>query len=103
MMRPTLTFLACSSLLLSVSALEAQTQTPGQQTNSLIKKTGNAGRDARSFRKLQVPGPAVADNVKKLRKELHWYSTLNGALSASRSKGKPVLRVHALGDLDGFL
>ena len=99
MMRPTLTLLVCSSLL--VSALDAQTQ--GQQTDSLIKKTGNVGRDARSFRKLQVPGAAVSENVKKLRSELHWYSTLNGALSAGRSKGKPVLWVHALGDLDGFL
>ena len=101
MMKSTLTFLACSSLLLS--ALDAQTQSQDQQANSWIKKTGNAGRDARTFRKLQVPGPAVAKNVKKLRTELNWYSTLNGALSAGRSKGKPVLWVHALGDLDGFL
>jgi len=100
-MRPALTFLVCSSLLVSV--LDAQSQTQGQQTGSLIKTTGNPGRDARNFRKLQVPGPAVAENVKKLRKELHWYSTLNGALSAGRSKGKPILWVHALGDLDGFL
>lgn len=101
MMRPTLTFLVCSSLL--VSALSAQGQTQAPQPSSLIKKTGNPNRDARSFRKLQVPGPAVADNVRKLRKELHWYKTLSGALTAGRAKGRPVVWIHALGDLDGFL
>ena len=101
MMRPTLTFLVCSSLL--VSTLSAQDQTQAAQPSPLIKKTGNPNRDARSFRKLQVPGPAVSDNVRKLRKELHWYKTLSGALTAGRVKGRPVVWIHALGDLDGFL
>ena len=66
-------------------------------------KSKQARRDAREFQQLQVPGETVALNVRKLRRELHWHSTLSGALRAGQNQGKPVVWIQALGDLDGFL
>ena len=45
----------------------------------------------------------VAQNVRKLTTEMRWYSSIGSALGAARSKGKPVVWIQALGDLDGFL
>lgn len=101
MKRLTLTALVCSSLL--ASTLYAQGQTQGQQTKTWIKKTGNDRRDARNFRKLRVPGNEVAENIKRLTTEMRWYKTIGGALTAGRSQNKPIVWIHALGDLKGFL
>jgi hypothetical protein len=107
MKRATLTFLVCSGLLTSSLSAQNQTQaqqpSDGMQLSQLVRKTGNDNRDARSFRKLQVTGDDVAKNVHKLRTELKWYKTMSGALKAGRSKGRPIVWIHALGDLDGFL
>ena len=107
MKRATLTFLVCSSLLISSLSAQDQTQaqqpSDGMQLSKLVRKTGNDNRDARSFRKLQIAGEDVAKNVHKLRTELQWYKTVAGALKAGRSKGKPIVWIHALGDLGGFL
>ena len=36
--------------------------------------------DARSFRRLTVPGEEVAQNVKRLTKELRWHKSVGGAI-----------------------
>jgi hypothetical protein len=101
-MRNTALILATCSFLFLVPAAGAQgtqgpngqTQTPGLDVSKM---------SSRSFRRLEVPGAQVEKNVKRLTKEMTWYSTLSGALAAGRAKNKPVLWIHALGDLDGFL
>ncbi len=97
-MRTTALLLATSILL--APALLAQNQQPGWKDRQGKRSTE---RSARSFRRLQVPGEEVAQNVRKLTKELHWHKTLASALAAGRTKGRPVLWIQALGDIDGFL
>jgi hypothetical protein len=75
-------------------------QKPKAQDTKIPKKVA---MEARQFRQLQVPGDAVARNIEKLTSELQWYSTLGGALQAGKNKDLPVLWIHALGDIDGFL
>lgn len=57
----------------------------------------------RQFRRMQMTGEEVRDNVTKLSKELRWHRSLGGALDAGRREGKPVIWIQALGDLNGFL
>lgn len=59
--------------------------------------------NARQFRKLKVPGEQVEQNVKRMLEELRWHKSLTGALQAGGRKGRPILWVQALGDLDGFI
>ena len=102
-MRTTALLLATSVLLapaLLTPDLGAQNQQPGSKDRDSKRSTE---RSARSFRRLKVPGTEVAENVRKLTKELHWHKTLASALAAGRTKGKPVLWIQALGDIDGFL
>ena len=95
-MQKTVLFLACSTLF--VPALVAQGQTEASDPLRLKKMS------ARGFtRKLTVSGETVAKNVKRLTTELRWHKTLSSALAAGRAKGKPVVWIHALGDLKGFL
>jgi len=59
--------------------------------------------NARQFRQLKVPGEQVEQNVKRMLEELRWYKSLTGALQAGSRKGRPVLWIQALGELDGFI
>ena len=59
--------------------------------------------NARQFRKLKVPGEQVEKNVQRMLDELRWHKSLTGALQAGGRKGRPILWVQALGDLDGFI
>lgn len=101
-MRTTLTLLLCSSLLPALAAQGQQTEAQSSKP-AWRKETGNDRRDARNFRKVQVDGETVAQNVRKLRKELRWHKTIGGALQSARQSGKLVLWIQALGELDGFL
>ncbi len=113
-----------AALLLSGIALtipaEAQTSRPNKRTTSrpmhkqqgpgaIAKKltpapTGRRAKGAaRKFRQLEVAGDQVSENVKRLTDELKWHKTLGGALQTARSSKKPLLWIHALGDLKGFL
>jgi len=86
----TLLVLACCT---AAPALVAQTAAvePAMPTN------------ARQFRQLKVPGEQVEQNVKRMLEELRWYKSLTGALQAGSRKGRPVLWIQALGELDGFI
>jgi hypothetical protein len=100
MMRNSALILATCSLL--IPALQAQGQTEPQGQTAAAKPVLER-MSSREFRGLTVPGKKVEENVKRLTKEMRWYSSLGSALAAGRSQGKPVLWVHALGDLKGFL
>ena len=54
------------------------------------------------FRKLKLKPNEVEQSVAKVT-SLRWHGSLNSALTAGKSSGKPVLWIQALGDLDGFL
>ncbi len=88
-----------ASCTLLAPALIAQGQDPG--------KTGavqtSMPTNARQFKRMKMPGTDVEKNVKRLISELRWYKSLRSALAAGRAKGRPVLWIQALGDLDGFL
>ncbi len=98
----TTALLLAGSMLLATTLPAQGPQYPQKPRPSHGPSCGQKA-DARSFRRLRVPGEEVAKNVKRLTKELHWYRTLGGALASGRSKGKPILWVQALGDLKGFL
>ena len=100
MMQNTALILATCSLLIPTLQAQGQTEPQGQ---TAAAKPVLEQMSSREFRGLTVPGKKVEENVKRLTKEMHWYSSLGSALAAGRSQGKPVLWVHALGDLKGFL
>ncbi len=58
---------------------------------------------ARSYRRLQVPGDQVRPSVDKLAQDLDWHDSLESAQRVSKSTGKPIVWIHALGDLGGVL
>ena len=60
-------------------------------------------REARAFRKLEVPGEEVVRNAERLTTELRWHASLAEARATAAREGKPVLWIQALGDLEGFL
>ena len=87
----------------AATALAAQDQSPRPTTTMAWNGNGNAKRAARSFRHLKVPGEQVAQNVKKLVSELHWYKSLRAARTAGKTSDKPIVWIQALGNIDGFL
>lgn len=60
-------------------------------------------REARGFRRLQVEGDEVRPATEKLAKELTWHDSLQSAQRVARRTGKPIVWVHALGELTGVL
>ncbi|MGE3173843.1 MAG: hypothetical protein AB7O97_14560 [Planctomycetota bacterium] len=53
------------------------------------------------FRKLRVPGAVVEERVDRVA-ALDWQDDLFDARARSAATGRPILWVHALGDLEGF-
>ena len=100
-MMKTIPVLACCTLLLPALAAQGQETSPGGWPK--LEAAPTRPMSAGAFRKLQVPGDVVAKRVKKLTTELPWYKTLGGARAAGSAKGKPILWIQALGDVDGFL
>jgi hypothetical protein len=48
-----------------------------------------------------LPSAAVAKQVEKLTRKIHWYDSLDEAREKAKKENKLVLWLHALGDLDG--
>ena len=57
---------------------------------------------ARAFRQTRVQGKDLARSVDKVVKGLRWFESLNGARSVSAQRGRPILWIQGLGDLDGY-
>ena len=62
-----------------------------------------AKRDARSFKRLKVDGKKLEPRVERLIRDLRWHKTLEAAKLEAEQTGKPILWIHALGEVDGFL
>ena len=62
-----------------------------------------ATKQARAFHNLKVSKRLVQRRVKKLIKELNWHKSLPNALAAAEKSGKPIVWIHALGSLTGFV
>ena len=57
---------------------------------------------AREFRKSRVVGRELSTSIDNVLKSMRWHETLRGARVSSASRGKPILWIQALGDLDGY-
>ncbi len=62
-----------------------------------------AKRDARKFQWVEVDGQKLEPRVQSLVQDLHWHKTLAAAKKEAVQTGKPILWIHALGDIHGFL
>jgi hypothetical protein len=58
---------------------------------------------AEAFRQKRVSGRELEKAVLGVRKALRWYEDLAVASRVASSEGKPIVWIHALGELDGFL
>ncbi len=58
---------------------------------------------ARSYRRLRVPGDQVRPAVERLAQELDWHDSLESAQRVAKNTGKPIVWIHALGNLTGVL
>jgi len=48
-----------------------------------------------------VPSAVVEKKVARLTDQVHWFSSLAEAKELAQKQNKPILWLHALGDLDG--
>ncbi len=62
-----------------------------------------AKREARGFQWVEVDGKKLQPRVQRLIKDLHWHTKLAAAKAEAKRTGKPILWIHALGAIDGFL
>ena len=60
-------------------------------------------REARGFRRLKLAGEEVRPAMTKLATELDWHDSLQSAQRVAKRTGKPIVWIHALGDLTGVL
>jgi len=68
-----------------------------------IPISAEATAQAKEFQKLKVDRRLVNKRYRKLTKELTWHKKLDDALGAARQSGKPVVWIHALGKLTGYV
>lgn len=77
-----------------------------QRIKLALRAVQNADRQelakARSYRKVKLSGEQVTERVAKLQK-LDWQADLDAAYATAKKTGKPILWIHALGTIDGFL
>ena len=97
-----ITLLVLTGCTMLAPTLFAQSQGRRSPQETVAARQG-VPTNARQFRRLRIPGEEVEKNVGRLTEELHWFKTLGGALGSGRAKGRPILWVQALGELDGFL
>lgn len=61
-----------------------------------------AEKEAEAFRQKQVHGLELKKAVDQVRKSLDWYDDLDAAAKAAAEQKKPIVWIHALGELSGF-
>ena len=62
-----------------------------------------ATKTARQFQQLKLSNVQVKKRVRKLHKELTWHKRLDKAVAAAKVSGKPIVWIHALGKLTGYV
>ncbi len=92
-------------LTVSTVLLSLHVPIPGQQPLGAedIPMSAAAAEAAQRFRELKVSKLVVKKRVRKLTKELVWHTKLDRALAASKRSGKPLVWIHALGKLTGYV
>lgn len=91
-------------LIVTSDFVAAQTRSPQTQGPSNdIASAKIAKMSPRKFKRLTVPGDVVETNVERLTTRMRWHKRLGAALAEGKAKGKPVVWIQALGDLEGFL
>ena len=101
----------CGSMALAQGKGQGKGQEKGLATriNDLEKERAKlteeraAKRDARKFQWVEVDGNKLEPRVQRLIQDLNWHKTLAAAKKEAVQTGKPILWIHALGDIDGFL
>lgn len=73
------------------------------ETRKKRQKQQQVVRKARGFRRLKVDGAEVRPAMEKLATELDWHDSLQSAQRVAKRTGKPIVWIHALGDLTGVL
>lgn len=68
-----------------------------------IPISAEATAKAQEFQQLKVGKRLVNERFRKLKKELTWHKKLEDALGAAKKSGKPVVWIHALGKLTGYV
>jgi hypothetical protein len=71
---------------------------PGQR-----QQLSSAEQEALQFRSLQIAGNDLKAAVNTVRTSLHWHNNLEQAVADAKNQSKPIVWIHALGELDGFL
>lgn len=71
---------------------------PGQR-----QQLSSAEQEALQFRGLQIAGNDLKAAVHKVRTSLQWHDDLDKAVADAKKQSKPIVWIHALGELDGFL
>jgi hypothetical protein len=93
------------ALFLVGTALHAGESTETKKNKRLKKqKSRQIEGKAKDFRRnYRVSEADLQANVKKVTTSLQWHHSLAEALQTGRQQDKPILWIHALGELDGFL
>jgi hypothetical protein len=71
---------------------------PGQR-----QQLSSAEQEALQFRSLQIAGNDLKAAVNTVRTSLSWHDDLEQAVADAKNQSKPIVWIHALGELDGFL
>ena len=61
-----------------------------------------AEKEAAKFRQPQIRGRNLLRAVGTVTRELDWHDDLDEAMEDAEETGKPILWIHALGDLKGY-
>ncbi len=99
----------CGSVMTLAQGVLAQGKDPKkwvkqlEQERAKLPEERAAKRDARSFQWVEVDGKKLQPRVQRLLQDLQWHKTLAAAKAESKRTGKPILWIHALGAIDGFL
>jgi hypothetical protein len=93
------------ALFLVGNVLHAGESTETKKPKRLKKqKSRLVEKEAKNYRRThRVTEADLQANVKKLTTSLQWHDSLAEALKSGRQQDKPILWIHALGELDGFL
>jgi hypothetical protein len=86
---------------LAGAATLAPAQEPGSLTALVARSDDDAGA-AKSFRGLRVEGPASYSAIREVVRGLDWLDELRDAQAEAAKLDRPIVWIHALGDLKGF-
>jgi hypothetical protein len=67
-----------------------------------VPTEGAVAKAAREFQQSRVAGRELSRAVTRVTRELDWHKKLSIAAKEAQQSGKPIVWIHALGDLKGF-